>query len=318
MNVPLPRVEDRSQVGPSCRRGRGARRPAAPLIGGALWPARALSPPSPGRSGSRSGVGAGAGGMEPQRAPALRRLLPPLLLLLLSLPPRARAKYVRGNLSSKEVSTPIPPLPPAGPRGTQGRRGERVPPRPLPPLPADSGSPGGMGPRAVGDWARVEAKRSRGVVARPGGCRRDVEVRAGRGGRAGWESQSLGRGGWCRGGAEGTALFTQQRARSSLPHSRSGPGGGRLEDSPARDGFWEHGVGCRGVWILGERGQILARTRGGQDGHLAPKVFLGPPRKCREECLNGGEETWGGNGGRKSGRQESWTHSDGIREGFWR
>uniref|UniRef100_G1RIC1 Transmembrane protein 145 n=1 Tax=Nomascus leucogenys TaxID=61853 RepID=G1RIC1_NOMLE len=34
--------------------------------------------------------------------PALRRLLPPLLLLLLSLPPRARAKYVRGNLSSKE------------------------------------------------------------------------------------------------------------------------------------------------------------------------------------------------------------------------
>ncbi|XP_069855080.1 transmembrane protein 145 isoform X3 [Dipodomys merriami] len=39
--------------------------------------------------------------MEP-RAPALRRLLPPLLLLLLPLPPRARAKYVRGNLSSKE------------------------------------------------------------------------------------------------------------------------------------------------------------------------------------------------------------------------
>ncbi|XP_070944296.1 transmembrane protein 145 isoform X4 [Macaca nemestrina] len=32
-----------------------------------------------------------------------------------------------------------------------------------------------MGPRAMGDWARVEAKRSRGVVARPGGCRRDVE-----------------------------------------------------------------------------------------------------------------------------------------------
>ncbi|XP_060145349.1 transmembrane protein 145 isoform X4 [Globicephala melas] len=41
--------------------------------------------------------------MEPPRAPALRRLLlPPLLLLLLPLPPRARAKYVRGNLSSKE------------------------------------------------------------------------------------------------------------------------------------------------------------------------------------------------------------------------
>ncbi|XP_058565103.1 transmembrane protein 145 isoform X1 [Neofelis nebulosa] len=40
--------------------------------------------------------------MEPPRAPALCRLLPPLLLLLLPLPPRARAKYVRGNLSSKE------------------------------------------------------------------------------------------------------------------------------------------------------------------------------------------------------------------------
>ncbi|XP_060042019.1 transmembrane protein 145 isoform X3 [Erinaceus europaeus] len=40
--------------------------------------------------------------MEPPRAPALRRLLPPLLLLLLPLPPRVRAKYVRGNLSSKE------------------------------------------------------------------------------------------------------------------------------------------------------------------------------------------------------------------------
>ncbi|KAI4572083.1 hypothetical protein MJG53_020954 [Ovis ammon polii x Ovis aries] len=40
--------------------------------------------------------------MEPPRAPALRRLLPPLLLLMLPLPPRARAKYVRGNLSSKE------------------------------------------------------------------------------------------------------------------------------------------------------------------------------------------------------------------------
>ncbi|XP_049643123.1 transmembrane protein 145 isoform X2 [Suncus etruscus] len=40
--------------------------------------------------------------METPRAPALRRLLPPLLLLLLPLPPSARAKYVRGNLSSKE------------------------------------------------------------------------------------------------------------------------------------------------------------------------------------------------------------------------
>ncbi|XP_073746332.1 transmembrane protein 145 isoform X3 [Callorhinus ursinus] len=41
--------------------------------------------------------------MEPPRAAALRLLLlPPLLLLLLPLPPRVRAKYVRGNLSSKE------------------------------------------------------------------------------------------------------------------------------------------------------------------------------------------------------------------------
>lgn len=73
--------------------------------------------------------------MEPPRAPALRRLLPPLLLLMLPLPPRARAKYVRGNLSSKEVSASGPPLPPAGPpRDRRGRRG-KVPPRPLPPLP---------------------------------------------------------------------------------------------------------------------------------------------------------------------------------------
>lgn len=84
--------------------------------------------------------------MEPPRAPALRRLLPPLLLLLLPLPPRARAKYVRGNLSSKEVSTPGPPQPPAGPEGPQGQ----VPPRPLPPSgrtrePRTAG-PGGEGP----------------------------------------------------------------------------------------------------------------------------------------------------------------------------
>ncbi|XP_036264042.1 transmembrane protein 145 isoform X2 [Pipistrellus kuhlii] len=39
--------------------------------------------------------------MEAPRGPALRRLLP-LLLLLLPLPPHAGAKYVRGNLSSKE------------------------------------------------------------------------------------------------------------------------------------------------------------------------------------------------------------------------
>ncbi|KAK7798512.1 LOW QUALITY PROTEIN: hypothetical protein U0070_018280, partial [Myodes glareolus] len=82
--------------------GQRPRSPAAPLIGGARWLARALSSPSPGWSGSLSRAEARAGGMEPSRAPALRRLLPPLLLLLLPLSPRARAKYVRGNLSSKE------------------------------------------------------------------------------------------------------------------------------------------------------------------------------------------------------------------------
>lgn len=127
---PLPRGLKRGPTGPPRRRGRGARRPAAPLIGGARLPVRALSLPSPGRSGSRSGAGAGAGagGMEPPRAPALRRLLPPLLLLLLPLPPRARAKYVRGNLSSKEVSSPSPPLPPVGPpgEGREGGAGERA------------------------------------------------------------------------------------------------------------------------------------------------------------------------------------------------
>ena len=68
--------------------------------------------------------------MEPPRAPALRRLLPSLLLLLLPLPPRARAKYVRGNLSSKEVSAPGPPQPPPEPPG-DGREGRgEVPCRP--------------------------------------------------------------------------------------------------------------------------------------------------------------------------------------------
>lgn len=135
---PLPRGLGRVQAGSSWRRGQGTRLPAAPLIGGARQPARALSPPSPGRIGSRSGAraGAGAGGMEPPRAPALRRLLlPPLLLLLLPLPPRARAKYVRGNLSSKEVSAPGPPLPPAGPPRDEREGRGQVPPRPLPPLP---------------------------------------------------------------------------------------------------------------------------------------------------------------------------------------
>lgn len=72
--------------------------------------------------------------MESPHAPALRRLLPPLLLLLLPLPPRARAKYVRGNLSSKEVSSPSPPQAPVVPpeKGERGRG--RGPPCPMLPL----------------------------------------------------------------------------------------------------------------------------------------------------------------------------------------
>ncbi|XP_036201455.1 transmembrane protein 145 isoform X1 [Myotis myotis] len=99
----LPRGLERGPSGPSGWRGWGPQCPAAPLNGGARQPACSFPPPSPGWSGSRSGAraGAGAGAMEAPRAPALRRLLP-LLLLLLPLPPGARAKYVRGNLSSKE------------------------------------------------------------------------------------------------------------------------------------------------------------------------------------------------------------------------
>lgn len=101
--------------------------------------------------------------MEPPRAPALRRLLlPPLLLLLLPLPPRARAKYVRGNLSSKEVSAPGPPLPPAGPPRDEREGRGQVPPRPLPPLPGGlSVLRGGWGGRWAGtvrDWVWVEAE----------------------------------------------------------------------------------------------------------------------------------------------------------------
>ncbi|XP_070254469.1 transmembrane protein 145 isoform X2 [Myotis yumanensis] len=100
---PLPRGLERGPSGPSGWRGWEPQCPAAPLNGGARQPACSFPPPSPGWSGSRSGAraGAGAGAMEAPRVPALRRLLP-LLLLLLPLPPRARAKYVRGNLSSKE------------------------------------------------------------------------------------------------------------------------------------------------------------------------------------------------------------------------
>lgn len=79
--------------------------------------------------------------MEPSRAPALRRLLPPLLLLLLPLSPRARAKYVRGNLSSKEVSTLSYPGP-AGPK-TGGCR-----PAPAPCAPPEPGR--GLGDGGLG------------------------------------------------------------------------------------------------------------------------------------------------------------------------
>lgn len=64
--------------------------------------------------------------MEAPRVPALRRLLP-LLLLLLPLPPRAGAKYVRGNLSSKEVSVRALPCHPPGGGERRGGRGRGCP-----------------------------------------------------------------------------------------------------------------------------------------------------------------------------------------------
>lgn len=139
------------------------RRLAAPLIGGARRPVRALSPPSLGRSGSWSGAGAGAGAarMEPPRTPALRRLLPPLLLLLLPLPPRARAKYVRGNLSSKEVSAPGPPLPLTGTPGDWREGWGKGPPRPLPPLEGRLWEPRGWGRRR---WGTESGLRPRGAM----------------------------------------------------------------------------------------------------------------------------------------------------------
>lgn len=79
--------------------------------------------------------------MEPRCTPALRRLLPPLLLLLLPLSPRARAKYVRGNLSSKEVSMQGPPQLPAS-RGGGGTTETGAAPPPAPP-PADLGAAAG-------------------------------------------------------------------------------------------------------------------------------------------------------------------------------
>lgn len=106
--------------------------------------------------------------MESSRAPALRRLLPPLLLLLLPLSPRARAKYVRGNLSSKEVSASSHPLAFPG-RGTQEGR---IPPRPL-------------RPSRAGAWV---AGTGLGRRLRAGGCTVVVEVRLGGEGSVGSRS----------------------------------------------------------------------------------------------------------------------------------
>lgn len=87
--------------------------------------------------------------MEPSRAPALRRLLPPLLLLLLPLYPRTRAKYVRGNLSSKEVSTPRRLLAFPGPRDPRGDDAA-PPPAPLPDWGVSGGGPDQGGGRGLG------------------------------------------------------------------------------------------------------------------------------------------------------------------------
>lgn len=82
--------------------------------------------------------------------PALRRLLP-LLLLLLPRPPRAAAKYVRGNLSSKEVSMPGPPLPPASWGEVEGA---------APPLPPSSEGPEGRrwGEAGTGSGLRLRGR----------------------------------------------------------------------------------------------------------------------------------------------------------------
>jgi hypothetical protein len=170
-----------------------------------------------GPSGSRSGARAEAGGMEPPRAPALRRLLPPLLLLLLPLPPRARAKYVRGNLSSKEVSPPDPSPAAAGRWGPE-RRGWR--PAPCRPSREDlrAARAWGLGDGRTGPGSRLQG---RGVEARLGGCIRDVELRAGwgrGGGRVGVGA------GVRRGGAERDSTPHSAESQFTTPPARSGPG----------------------------------------------------------------------------------------------
>lgn len=66
------------------------------------------------------------------------------------------------------------------------------------------------------DWVWIEAEEARGIERSLGNCRRDIEVRVGRGGGRGWESQSLGWGWGNRGGAEGTALFTAREPEFTL------------------------------------------------------------------------------------------------------
>lgn len=96
--------------------------------------------------------------MGPPRAPALRRLLPQLLLLLLPLPPRARAKYVRGNLSSKEVSVPGPPLPLGKGREREREAAEGGHRAPSAVPPGRTLKAAGVEPGLMGDWVRVEAE----------------------------------------------------------------------------------------------------------------------------------------------------------------
>lgn len=140
--------------------------------------------------------------MEPPRAPALCRLLPPLLLLLLPLPPRARAKYVRGNLSSKEVSALGPPLPPAGPPGDrrEGKEeGAAPPPAALPRLSLRAAVGLGLGViGGTGSGLRLRgamgSRRDLGVVG--GTLRSELGGEEGRVGRVrvwggGWENAKV-------------------------------------------------------------------------------------------------------------------------------
>lgn len=136
---PLPCRRRRRQAGPSQRRGRGERRPAAPLIGGARWPARALSPPSPGRSGSRSGAGAGAGARSGRNgAPARARSVPPAAAAVApaaaTAPPRpGQVRAGQPQLQGGERAGPSPATRRApGDRREGKEKGAAPPPAALP------------------------------------------------------------------------------------------------------------------------------------------------------------------------------------------